>query len=635
MALVGQEPVLFSFSIKENIRLGRLNATDAEVEEAAKNANAHNFIMGLPNKYDTMVGERGSQLSGGQKQRIAIARALIRNPNILLLDEATSALDYESEQIVQQALDAAKAGRTTLIVAHRLSTIRNADLIICLDGGFLAEMGTHEELISNKSVYYNLVKAQTASSDEQEKEHEHSHGDDKSTPAKKETPAEAAELLKRQMSSKPKEEDEIKKTKKFKKFKLMSKHERFLWSVHRPDAAYLIVGTIAQVIYGAIFPGIVIIFTQIYSLFTIRDKDERFRESLKYMGYILALSFASFISNIICSYTFGVSGARLTKRIRAKMFESMLRQEIAFHDQEENKSGILASKLSANATFCKGLTSDKLSLIAQALSSMGFSIIISLIINWKLALVLMVFTPITFISGVATTRSMTGNSKKKTKNNSNDNSGAGLALEVIDNIKTVISLGRENYFLDRFRGSFVITFKKTILPLIIESCSYALSLSLLFFVQATAFAYGYHLMKYEDLSINNLFLIYATITFSSVILGRVYAQMPNQLKARESAKSAYKIMSRKSEIDALDDKGIVPNEDKIGEIKLSNVYFSYPTRKDIYILKNFSLIINENNINAFVGSSGLKKFLKIDYCFLIFLVFAVLLYCFALLLFNS
>jgi ATP-binding cassette subfamily B (MDR/TAP) protein 1 len=141
--------------------LGRLDATDSEIEEAAKNANAHEFISSLSNGYDTQVGERGAQLSGGQKQRIAIARALIRNPRILLLDEATSALDYESERTVQEALDRAKLGRTTIVIAHRLSTIRNADLIVCLADGQQREVGTHEELISLRGLYYELFTAQT------------------------------------------------------------------------------------------------------------------------------------------------------------------------------------------------------------------------------------------------------------------------------------------------------------------------------------------------------------------------------------------------------------------------------------------------------------------------------------------
>lgn len=186
LGLVSQEPSLFNLSIRDNIAYGRGNAalavedlgtvrgnfatglakggadtkgepTEAEIVEAAKAANAHNFISGLPEGYDTMVGERGVQLSGGQKQRVAIARAVLRDPRILLLDEATSALDAESEAIVQAALDHVMVGRTTIVVAHRLSTIQAADCIIVMQKGRAVEQGRHEELIAAGGAYASLV----------------------------------------------------------------------------------------------------------------------------------------------------------------------------------------------------------------------------------------------------------------------------------------------------------------------------------------------------------------------------------------------------------------------------------------------------------------------------------------------
>jgi ABC-type multidrug transport system fused ATPase/permease subunit len=161
IGFVGQEPVLFSGSIAENLRYGKLNATQEEIEEACKSANAHNFISEFPDEYETNVGEKGTQLSGGQKQRIAIARAIIKNPSILLLDEATSALDTESEKIVQQALDNVMKGRTTIVIAHRLSTIRHANLIVCIEAGQVIEQGTHEELMEKAGLYRQLVDRQT------------------------------------------------------------------------------------------------------------------------------------------------------------------------------------------------------------------------------------------------------------------------------------------------------------------------------------------------------------------------------------------------------------------------------------------------------------------------------------------
>lgn len=160
IGLVGQEPVLFSGTIAENIGYGCPGSTRDDVIAAAKMANAHNFIMEFPGGYDTDVGEKGGQLSGGQKQRVAIARAMVKNPTVLLLDEATSALDNESERVVQAALDnlLTKHKRTTIVIAHRLSTIRNADKICVVDAGRIVEEGTHDELmaIGEGGHYYQL-----------------------------------------------------------------------------------------------------------------------------------------------------------------------------------------------------------------------------------------------------------------------------------------------------------------------------------------------------------------------------------------------------------------------------------------------------------------------------------------------
>ncbi|CAA3018065.1 ABC transporter B family member 2-like [Olea europaea subsp. europaea] len=161
IGLVQQEPALFATSIHENILYGKEGATEGEIIEAAKLANAHSFISALPEGYSTKVGKRGVQLSGGQKQRVAIARAILKNPSILLLDEATSALDVESERLVQQALDRLMKNRTTVVVAHRLSTIKNADQISVLQDGKIIEQGTHSSLVENKDgAYYKLISLQ-------------------------------------------------------------------------------------------------------------------------------------------------------------------------------------------------------------------------------------------------------------------------------------------------------------------------------------------------------------------------------------------------------------------------------------------------------------------------------------------
>jgi ATP-binding cassette subfamily B protein len=162
VGVVAQEPLLFSTSIADNIRYGRPDATDAEVEAAAKTANAHVFISGFPEGYKTLVGERGIQLSGGQKQRVAIARAVLKNPRILILDEATSALDAESEHLVREALERLMKGRTTLVIAHRLSTVKDANRVVVLDAGRVVQVGTHAALVGEEGLYRRLVERQFA-----------------------------------------------------------------------------------------------------------------------------------------------------------------------------------------------------------------------------------------------------------------------------------------------------------------------------------------------------------------------------------------------------------------------------------------------------------------------------------------
>jgi ATP-binding cassette subfamily B protein/subfamily B ATP-binding cassette protein MsbA len=163
LAIVQQDVFLFDGSVRDNIAYGRHNATDAEIEDAAQRANAHEFIVKLPEQYGTFIGERGVKLSGGQQQRLAIARAILAKPQILILDEATSNLDTESEQLIQASMAALLAGRTTFVIAHRLSTIRRADLILLLEDGRVIERGTHEQLVSARGAYHAMVLRQMES----------------------------------------------------------------------------------------------------------------------------------------------------------------------------------------------------------------------------------------------------------------------------------------------------------------------------------------------------------------------------------------------------------------------------------------------------------------------------------------
>ena len=315
IGVVGQEPVLFDLSIKENIRLGKQDANDDEIESACKQANAYNFIDKLPNRYNTMVGEGGTQLSGGQKQRIAIARALVRNPQILLLDEATSALDTESEKVVQVALDNAREGRTTIVVAHRLSTIRTADTIVAFDGGKVKEMGTHNELMSNKDLYYNLVMRQMANKDDEKNSAEKIYpdlDDEEEKDEKNESKVgkfvrRSSKRLSRQMSviktgrerndtvGTLKEEDE--NLPKIQMWRIMKRNS--------PEYVYIIIGVIMSCAMGAVMPLFGVIFGDILGVLSYPDQYpedgiKRAREeSVSYALWFVALGFFAFVTQFL------------------------------------------------------------------------------------------------------------------------------------------------------------------------------------------------------------------------------------------------------------------------------------------------------------------------------------------------
>ena len=165
IALNVRDPQVFLFdgTVRENIAYGRQDASDADVEDASRRANAHEFIEKLPEGYETIVGERGVKLSGGQQQRLAIARAIVKKPEILILDEATSNLDTESEQLIQASMAGLLAGRTTFVIAHRLSTVHRADLILLMEDGKIIERGTHETLMAARGVYHEMVQRQMES----------------------------------------------------------------------------------------------------------------------------------------------------------------------------------------------------------------------------------------------------------------------------------------------------------------------------------------------------------------------------------------------------------------------------------------------------------------------------------------
>ncbi|CAF3218820.1 unnamed protein product [Rotaria sp. Silwood2] len=358
IGVVSQEPILFDMSIYENIRFGKVNATQAEIEQAAREANAHNFIMQLPNKYETLVGEHGIQLSGGEKQRIALARALVTQPAFLLLDEATSALDNVNEKIVQEALDRACKNRTTIVIAHRLTTIQNAHQIYVVDNGSVLEQGTHETLMAKENGKYQaMVKRQQI-------ERVYNDQDDMIS-IQKETEEDEKSIY--QLSRLLSDNQTVDMSKPSSK----PLRQRFaflrLLSMNSPEWITLLIGCISCVLNGAAQP-----------------------------------LFAFSLARIVNYTAFAIAGSRLTERIRLKALTCLLRQEVAYFDRPENSSGAISVRLSSDASAIQEMTGTRLGAMSEALALSFFGILFGCFISWQLTLIvfgpLFIFFIVTYVN---------------------------------------------------------------------------------------------------------------------------------------------------------------------------------------------------------------------------------------------
>ncbi|CAF1012520.1 unnamed protein product [Adineta steineri] len=393
IGVVSQEPVLFGISIYENIRFGKLNATRAEIENAAEQANAHKFIMKLPNKYDTLVGERGIQLSGGEKQRIALARALVKQPSILLLDEATSALDNVSEKIVQEALDRACKNRTTIVIAHRLTTIQNADYIYVLDKGSVVEEGTHETLLAKEGgKYQTMVKMQQS-----------------------EKTINTQDDLMNMVKAVAEDEEQLS----------------------------CLVGGLRGPVFSILFAKIINEFND------CKYADVRRRVLITSSLFIL-LGAVFMILHFFQFVTFGIAGAKLVSRIRSKAFACFLRQEVAYFDRPENSSGAICTQLSSNAAAIEDMVGTRLGVICETLSMSVFGFLLGFFYNWQLTITIVIPFVILLVATIIDIRL---SSWLKTQSDPIYSQASTLAVEVITNMRTVKQLSMENEVLRQYSNT--------------------------------------------------------------------------------------------------------------------------------------------------------------------------------------
>ncbi|XP_072967585.1 ABC transporter B family member 11-like [Typha angustifolia] len=628
IGLVSQEPLLFATTIRENIMYGKENATSEEIRGAIELANAANFIDKLPEGLETMVGERGAQLSGGQKQRIAIARAIVKNPKILLLDEATSALDVESERIVQEALNRVMLGRTTIVVAHRLSTVRNADTISLVHNGKMVEQGSHNDLIKNPDGAYSQLihlqeiheeKGPVADSGIGSSVHDSksmskstsqrislkrsiSRGSSLGDSSRRSFPVafglpSAIELQEGGGSLDESKEKQLNEDQNLKEVPL----SRLVY-LNKPEIPILLLGSLAAAVHGVLFPMFGVLLSIAIKIF-YEPADELRKDSRFWTLMFVVLGIISLISIPIEYFLFGVAGGKLVERIRSLSFQRVVHQEINWFDEPSNSSGQIGARLSIDALNVRRLVGDTLALMVQSTSTIIAGFVVAMVANWKLALIITVVIPLVGLQAYAQIKFMKGFSADAKVMYEE---ASQVANDAVGSIRTVASFCAEKRVIDTYHRKCEAPTKQGIRQGIISGLGFGFSFLTLYLTYALCFYVGAKFVRNHEATFAEVFRVFFALVLATMGVSQTSALGADSTKAKDSTASIFAIIDRESKIDSSRDDGIVP-ENVRGDIEFQNVSFRYPSRPNVQIFRDLSLSIPSGKTIALVGESGSGK----------------------------
>ncbi|XP_020195674.1 ABC transporter B family member 5 [Aegilops tauschii subsp. strangulata] len=615
IGLVNQEPVLFMTSIKENIAYGKEDATLEEIKKAAELANAARFIENLPNGYDTAVGQRGAQLSGGQKQRIAVARAILKNPKILLLDEATSALDLESERVVQEALSNIMVGRTTIVVAHRLSTVRNAHCISVVSGGKIVEQGHHDKLVKDPDgAYSQLIRLQET---HQETCEQLNAG--LSSPLSKRNQAQSISTSSAGSShhsvippvnlpgptalldydgadgEKASENTDVKVSKKAPMGRLIS--------LNRPETAFLLFGSLAAAIDGTVYPMMGLVMASAAKTFYELPADKRQEDSIFWGLLCIGLGAMGMISKLANSLLFAIAGGKLIERIRAFTFKNIVYQDAAWFDHPANSSGALGGRLCVDALNVRRLVGGNLALIIQCTATLICGIVIAMIADWKLSLVILIVVPLMGLQAYAQVKFLQGFSQNaKTMYEE----ASQVATDAVGNMRTVASFCAEKRVVTKYNQKCQASKNQGIRTGIVGGIGFGFSYTMLYVTSALCYYVGAKFISQGNSDFGGVFKAYFALVLAMIGASQTSAMASDSAKANDSATSIFKILDRKSQIDSSSEEGSTMELVK-GDIDFMHISFKYPSRPDVQIFSDFTLNIPSRKTVALVGQSGSGK----------------------------
>ncbi|XP_064456498.1 phosphatidylcholine translocator ABCB4-like [Ornithodoros turicata] len=577
LGVVSQEPVMFHATVAENIRYGLASATHADIQEAAIMANAHDFVIKLPKRYDTLVGGSGCSLTASQVRRIAIARALVRNPKILILDDP-AALTHDVD-IVQAALLKAREGRTTVITSSRLSTVRMANKILVMKNGRVVDKGSHKQLVKKGGgPYLDLLRAENAE--------DSGLGDAASHPSQHaDHPS-----LSRAKSSEVEQKAEV------------IRDDDFPWNdifvlakCHCP--VLLFCGCVTALLMCFPVPAYALVIGELMQRLSMGSEGAILPEVYYGCLLLLLVGILAGIGSFVQASIFSAIGAKLTLLLRKLVFAGVLRQDVSWIDQFESGSDALSRDLFVEIDAIQRVACFRLAVLCQAFSTLIACTVLCFYWPWQLGLIVFTFIPLCLALTFIESRLSFGpamSSRKALEKSTK------VATEAIQNIHTVASLHQEeifcaNYLLSLAEAQSLAKHKALLLGITygMNQCAPCLAYSISFY-------YGSFFVAQCDISYGDLIKIVEGVLLGIAIMGQAVRYTKNCEKAGMAADAIFKLLDRCSKADLLDKPGTVLDSVK-GSVAVKDVSFRYPSQPEAEALKNVSFAAEPGQTVALLG----------------------------------